>query len=143
MAVLRGLCIILSQRVRHVNHLRFLNELQRFLYMLMAFIASPCILRANLLHSLHFNLFILVHWLPLWAILYSKIKTHKHKTRKLFFSFPNICLWYHGKKRQEMIFLFIGPQSFRHVIFIIHDSYATNYHHWSRSGPPSSSFSSA
>ena len=32
-------------------------------------------------------------------------------------------------------FTFFGPQSFRHIVFTIRDSYAISHHHWSMNGP--------
>ena len=40
-----------------------------------------------------------------------------------------------GHNWATFIFTFFGPQSFRHIVFTIRDSYTISHHHWSMNGP--------
>ena len=40
-----------------------------------------------------------------------------------------------GHNWVTFIFTLFGPQSFRHIVFTIRDSYAISHHHWSMNGP--------
>lgn len=127
------ICITLSQTGETFEPFTFLNQLQYFRKVFII-IASPHILRLDILHPINLKLFILVHWLFQATVFTIKSKftnTHQENYYFIFLTF----VYKIRSNRGNQSYFFIGPQHFRHMTFINHDSYATSHHHRSLSGP--------
>lgn len=110
----------------------FPNELQYFQSILIVFIALPHILRVNMLQPLHLNLFTLISLGYFFKVKSKFMNTKQENCSFIFLIFVYGVIPNRGNR---LYFFYLLNLSFRHVVFVIHDSYDISHHHWSIHGP--------
>lgn len=112
-----------------MNHLFFLMEFS--IFNTFGFYCFTMYIKSAYASCSAFLLFSICTLILKLTIDNKRIKIQENSIRKWSLYSSKISLYNNLRHVIDYTSFCIGPQSSRHIVFIVHDSYATSCHHWS------------